>query len=203
VECDTKGATIYYTLDGTVPDESSIEYTAPFTLDQSCTVKACAYKDGLKPGYVTEKFISVYDPEKNGVNYEYFLGKWEVLPDFNTLVPENSGTVYSFNLGHIQTRESNFGIRFQGFVDIPKEDEYTFYVNSDDGSRLFIDGKQLVDNDGLHGVLEKSGRAKLTTGKHAIRVDYMQGGDGMEIGISWEGPGFGKQRLGAYSLFKN
>ena len=43
ISCETEGTTIYYTTDGTTPDDESTEYTAPITVDQTMTIKAIAY----------------------------------------------------------------------------------------------------------------------------------------------------------------
>ena len=50
--CATDGATIYYTTDGTTPDETSMQYYNPFVIDSTCTLKARAFKGGMDPSNV-------------------------------------------------------------------------------------------------------------------------------------------------------
>ena len=50
----------------------------------------------------------------------------------------------------------HFFTRWTGLLRIPKDGKYTFYTVSDDGSRVYIDGKQVVDNGGLHAMDEKN-----------------------------------------------
>ena len=50
--CATEGATIYYTTDGTTPDETSMQYYNPFVIDSTCTLKARAFKGGMDPSNV-------------------------------------------------------------------------------------------------------------------------------------------------------
>ena len=60
ISCETEGAVIRYTLDGTVPTESSAEYTEPIVLSETTTIKARAFAAGVGPSpVVTGKFILV------------------------------------------------------------------------------------------------------------------------------------------------
>lgn len=68
----------------------------------------------------------------------------------------------------------DFAVRYSGFLLVEKEGEYEFSLTSDDGSMLYIDNSVLVDNDGLHDMSEKTGRRKLSTGRHALMLDYSQ-----------------------------
>lgn len=67
-----------------------------------------------------------------------------------------------------------FYIRWTGFIEIPTDGKYTFFLESDDGSRLFIDNKQVLDNGGAHGMEEVPGDINLTAGKHAIKVEFFE-----------------------------
>lgn len=72
------------------------------------------------------------------------------------------------------TRNENFAIRWEAPLIVDTESDYTFRVVSDDGAILQIDGTPIVDNDGAHGVQEKSGPVHLVKGTHGISVDYFQ-----------------------------
>jgi hypothetical protein len=67
---------------------------------------------------------------------------------------------------------------------------YVFYVNSDDGARLRIGGKDVVVNDGVHGLTEVQGEVVLEAGWHPIELLYFQGTGGQGLQVTWEGPGF-------------
>lgn len=58
IGCATADAKVYYTLDGNDPTSESTEYTAPFTLDKTATVKAIAYKGEDKSSVVTKEFVA-------------------------------------------------------------------------------------------------------------------------------------------------
>lgn len=106
------------------------------------------------------------------------------LPDFSTLTPV--GSIYtktldvptrSFDSGFpgVTDRFEWFAIRYTGSFQVNQEGEYGFRLVSDDGSRLFIDGQKLIDNDGVHASASASGSVYLTPGTHQIEVDYFQG----------------------------
>ena len=68
-----------------------------------------------------------------------------------------------------------FVIEYNGRFWIEQAGDYDFSLSSDDGSRLYIDGKLVINNDGLHSIEERSGSATLKTGVHRVRVSYFQG----------------------------
>jgi hypothetical protein len=95
----------------------------------------------------------------------------------------------------------HFATRWTGLVRIPAGGEWTFFTESDDGSRLFVDGKQLLDNGGAHGMQEASGAITLSKGDHPIAIDYFDQGGVGGIRFSWKGPGVDKQIVPGEALF--
>jgi putative heme-binding domain-containing protein len=100
-------------------------------------------------------------------------------------------------------QNDRFALRFSGILQVPKSGQYTFYTNSDDGSRIYIGTKLLVNNDGLHGMSEKSASIDLPVGPHPIVVTYFDNGGGDGLVVSWSGPGFEKQKISADRLTVN
>jgi len=168
----TSNASIHYTTDGTIPTEKSAIYSQPFELTDYTIVKAKAFEKGKQPSDVSQIEVEAFDPKVNGLNYEYFEGEWSKIPDFDKLSPLKKGKSTGFDIAAIKAREDHFGIKFQSTISIPSSGNYTFYLLSDDGSKLYIDGKLIIDNDGPHGEIEKTGNIQLTQGKHFFRVDY-------------------------------
>jgi PA14 domain-containing protein len=72
------------------------------------------------------------------------------------------------------SRNENFAIRWEAPLIVDTESDYTFRIVSDDGAIVQIDGTPIVDNDGAHGVQEKSGPVHLVRGTHILSVDYFQ-----------------------------
>jgi hypothetical protein len=106
------------------------------------------------------------------------------LPDFSKLKP--AGSIYTsslniptqdFKLGFpgVTKRNEWFAIDYTGRFWIDKPGMYTFILTSDDGARLYIDDRMVVDNDGLHPPMDVSGGISLGPGIHGIRVSYFQG----------------------------
>jgi putative membrane-bound dehydrogenase-like protein len=79
----------------------------------------------------------------------------------------------------------NFTVHWAGLVRIPRDGVYSFFTDSDDGSRLSIDGRQVVNNGGFHAMREKRGSVELKAGDHEIAIDYIQGGGDHGCKVSW------------------
>ena len=72
-----------------------------------------------------------------GLNYSSYEGEWENLPDFTRLPALKHGVTTNFTL-QVRTRDSNVGLAFSGYFKAPRDGEYTFWLKSDDGSKLYI-----------------------------------------------------------------
>lgn len=68
-----------------------------------------------------------------------------------------------------------FALKTSTTLIVPEDGSYTFRLNSDDGSKLFIDNRLVIDNDGLHGATAKEATITLSKGEHALNLDYFQG----------------------------
>ncbi len=133
------------------------------------------------------------------VNYEYYEGTWDILPDFDSLTPMHTGMASNFDLRH-RNKEDNFGFRFRGIIEITDSGEYQFFTVSDDGSQLFINDALIVNNDGLHGLQERSGRIFLVAGRHVMEVTYFEKGGSNELFVLYEGPKISRQIIPASIL---
>ena len=170
--CATRDADIRYTLDGTPPTEKSPVYTLPFTVTDYAVISAKGFLKGLVSGDVSTLVIDGYDPVINGLNYACYEGDFNKLPDFSTLSSLKQGTALSLDPSKLKSREDHFALDFKGYLNIPTSGTYTFSLISDDGSKLYMDGILIADNDGNHGEKEVTGTIPLLKGKHVIRIGY-------------------------------
>lgn len=206
--CETPNSTIRYTLDGTDPTENSALYEKSFELTESTTLKMKAFAPDRKASQTyTWKFEKAVPKEavslpsaKPGLKYDYFEKFFVTTEDLDKVEPVSSGITGNFNIGE-KKRENYFGFRYSGYIKIPQEGIYTFYLKSNDGSRLYIHGEELIENDANHGAVEEPGSIALKPGFHKIVVKYMQCGGGKSLLVSWDGPGMAKQEIPAKALF--
>jgi alpha-L-rhamnosidase len=188
-------AEIRYTLDGSIPNLNSTQFTKPFTfkLKKSTTIKARVFKNGVKESNISTSRIVLIDSVKNGWNYKYYAGSWNKLPNYAELKPQIIGNVYDFDLSEFSKLNNEFGILFSSELEIKENGEYIFYLKSNDGSKLFINEKLIINADGLHGFSGGSKKLNLSKGKHKIRLEYFQAGGGKGLELLYEGPNIEKQ----------
>ncbi|NOQ77216.1 MAG: hypothetical protein GQ475_05420, partial [Methylococcaceae bacterium] len=134
-----------------------------------------------------------------GVNFEYFQGRWNSLPDFNNTTIVKQGIAHNFNL-QPRLRDNDFGFRHFAQIKVPTTGDYQFFLTSDDGSKLFIDGQILVNNDGLHGALTRGASIHLAAGLHRIEVHFFEASGGQRLDVEWQGPDFARQVISSKSL---
>ena len=121
------------------------------------------------------------------------MGLWEKLPDFVKMKPDRTGVTDRFDLNSIKTNKDHYALLFFAPFRVTEEGNYTFYIGSNDGSRLWVDNRLTIDNNGLHGYQMKQGMIALKKGEHVLMVEYFQAGAGQELKVFWKRPGGEKE----------
>jgi len=208
LQSPSPGAVIHYTLDGSQPSVASPRYDRPFWVHHTTVLKARTlvgeeasrvetWKLAQAEAQIGEAHSGLYP----GLMLHYYEGAWEQLPDFGALSPARSFPVKTLSAENLN-RTEDFGLRAQGYFLAPREGVYTFYLSSDDGSRLSLGETQLIDHDGVHGMNERSASIALGLGYHPLQLDFFQhlGGRGLRLEV--EGPGLPRQEAGPDLLFQ-
>lgn len=134
-----------------------------------------------------------------GLRWEYFEGTFRRCADLEGQTPKATGETAELRLAPVR-RDQQFGMRFEGVIDVPTRGEYRFWTRSDDGTTLDVDGKRVVDNDGEHGPVERSGAVTLEPGPHTFELRFTQNGGGFEMSVEWAAPGIARGKIPASVL---
>ena len=97
--------------------------------------------------------------------------------------------------------EDNFSIKWVGYVKIAREANYTFHTLSDDGVRLWIDGRPVINNWGDHAATHNSGGISLKEGYHSLRLDFYENGGVAEIRLYWSCDRFAREIVPPANLY--
>ncbi|GHT38665.1 metallophosphatase [Bacteroidia bacterium] len=132
------------------------------------------YPSGISPVDETGlNFLpaAAVNPTIQGANYTYYEGKFESVDELDKATPLESGTTK--NIGIDDTDKRDFAYEYRACIKVPEKAVYYFFTNSDDGSKLFIDGKLVVDNDGSHSMKRINGYVPLEAGFHDFKLRYI------------------------------
>jgi len=136
------------------------------------------------------------------LNYEFYEGSptGNTVDNIPTAGALGTGTVSDFDVDALQAAVdpgdgNTFSVRWTGFINIDTDETYTFYSSSDDGSKVFIDGIEVVDNDGLHGVEEESGTIILTAGTYSFEALFFENSGGEFMSVSYSSPSISKTTI--------
>lgn len=148
------------------------------------------------------QFSAVNPSCTNVLDYEFYDGTpaGNTVDNIPTTGALGSGQIGNFNVNTLQNTvdpgdADSFAIRYTGYIQIATAGSYTFFTTSDDGSKLFIDGTQIVNNDGDHGAQERQGTVSLTSGLHEIQILFCENGGGQVLEVRYQGPSIAKQLL--------
>ncbi len=180
---------IHYTTDGSEPTIGSPRYEGPFGVSDTTTVKARSFHDGAAVSSSAAMTLQRVAPwpaltnapsDTGSLLLQRYLGNWDALPDFAAASPP------------VQSQEPSItaepGNEFEGRVysgrfRVDLCEVYRFALESDDGSRLYVDDYLVIDNDGLHGPQVLTGTAPLAAGWHEIRLEWFNKSGGATLDL--------------------
>jgi hexosaminidase len=192
--------TLRYTTNGQAPDTSSLEVKGSVQVVHTAVIKAAYFNESGGHGDVVTVQVHIgpirapshVDP---GLSVEYYEGQWgETLPDFGKLSPLSASVVNTIDTAS-RKRDENYALKFTGTIDIPTDGPYTFWMTSDDGAQLSIADALVIDEDGGHAALTKSGTVTLDKGRYPFEVTFYQVGGPAILDVSVAAPGLTKGHI--------
>ena len=186
---DIEDAEIYYTIDGSTPTVNSTKYEGPVKVETNLFLKSVTYKNGQYSEVAENLFYAKAPKGEAPIEFKLYRNYTsETLPDFTKFGrAAATGYVSNFTLNElpINDNEDDFAVIFSSNIIIKEAGKYRFLLGSDDGSKLIIDDKVIIDNDGSHTYKEKMGVAELSKGEHIIKVEYFEDCDGQMLNLSY------------------
>ncbi len=149
--------------------------TSLVTLEPEAAVK----EEDMLPGSV----VKVYQIPANAQKIPRISEKQK--PRFAGILPKFD----NISGGDFKQLDNDFSLTGNGYLKIEKEGTYSFHIWSDDGSKLFINDQQVIDNDGPHGVEYGEVSIAMKKGYFPFRLEYFQGGGGKFLSFNWKKPG--------------
>lgn len=186
-------------LDGQTPEQYQAQVKALEEKRNQLQAQVTEIEQQFQQAYQQRYGDQLSMSDLDELTFRFYRDSWQKLPDFDNLHPETVGRVPSqrFDIS-LATRNTAFGFVFDGFIKVPQDGEYTFYLDSDDGSRLTIGQEVVIEYDGIHGLgREKQQTLTLQQGRLPIRLEYFQNLHGLGLKVAWSGPGFGRRSLAA------
>jgi len=214
---ETNGAVLRYTTNGTDPTYQSPIMPGELELTNDTTfINVRAFlpngtkSEVNKANFIVNKPVSVplisniipTEVINSGLNSEYFQNvTLQKLPDMDTYEPTSTSVVPNVGVSQRPAGEDNFLLRFTGYINVPKDGLYTFYLISDDGSKLFLHNSLIIDNDYVQAPTERSGQIGLKAGYHPVKIEFLEYAGAQTLQLYMRTPGGVRQLVLDEELF--
>ncbi|MEG1664216.1 MAG: family 20 glycosylhydrolase [Mucinivorans sp.] len=193
VESILPNITIRYTTDGTMPTTTSTKYEGKFPITSSAKYRFRGFRPDSTSGevYTAEYRKEVCAPaieplptKASMTQYEY---KGRKCADITTAPKVKQWALDSVALP--AGLKGWLGLIYQGMFEVPQDGIYSFSLKSNDGSMLYVDGAELINNDGPHGDKVMVVQKALAKGLHSVRGEFfdMNNGGCFQVKIKGEG----------------
>jgi len=181
-----------YTTDGSLPATSSPVLNKQLVIKEPVTIKLAAFTDAGLRGDI---YSLVYKKEalqeaevvsgvSAGLQCQYYKKYFLRTGGMTSVQPDSQFTVQNIEVPAAIVAPS-FGLKYTGYIDIPETGVYSFYLLCDDGGTLTIGDKEVVNNDGQHAPVEKSGQVALKKGLHPIVLNFIEAGGGFTLNLKY------------------
>jgi hexosaminidase len=217
-------AKIFYTTDGSAPDENSKSYDKPFEIEvkegEKIDVKTVVVNEKGRKSVPYGATVWRREPLAasegtfltNGVDFRIYEQKFTSVDEINlaNLVKQEifpkPGTAKTLGLMEFRERLSEnapFAVEFVGYINVPKDEIYEFELNADDGASLTIDSEKIVNNDGVkEKPAAQSGIVPLKKGFHRFELKYFKNEGKWTLGLRWGIKGQPLRFFSANELFR-
>lgn len=189
VESPLSDMKIHYTLDGSIPETTSPLLSEPISISEPVVLKMALFSPAGIRGEIYSLNFKASEmkkpatPEKveTGLTCDFFKKYYKNTKEIIGKADE------SFVVTNIKAPKEapSFGLIFNGYIDVPETGVYSFFFTCDDGGVLYIADEMVVDNDGQHSPILKSGQAALEKGMHPFKLDFLEGGGGYTLKLQY------------------
>lgn len=153
---------------------------------------------GLAAYLLRDQYTENETAPASGIGFVFYEGSFPKVADMLKATPKFEAQMDNLDLRAALTKVpttnkkppgSNFSVRYHGLLEVPADGEYKFSTRADDGCVLSIDGKMIVNNDGIHAPQDREGKVTLKKGRHSLEILFSQAGGGYEMFVKWQPPG--------------
>ena len=180
-----------YTTDGSLPGLKSTLLNSPLEIKKNTFIRMAAFTPQGRRGDIYDLHYTQQDlatpvntlVSTPGLACNYYPGEYKNAKSISG-EPKTVFTMESLTVPKAANAPA-FCLKYQGYLDIPADGIYSFYLNCDDGGILHIANRMVVDNDGPHGPFEKTGQVALRKGLQPITLDFIEGGGGYTLKLKY------------------
>lgn len=197
------GMSVKRTRDGSVPRATSEGFDRPFVMTESGEISVAFMRaNGAVGKPVSVRFLRVEEPVGrlvSGLWADWYSGRFRDVDGFSGSVERTDVPTWANQWRFLG---DPFGVRFHGVLAIPADGVYTFYLRSDDGSRLRVGGRDLIDLTQVGGTESGAIQVRLVKGRYPFELLYFNAGGSRELLWEVEAAGFRRRSVPTEWLFR-
>lgn len=208
VPAGSDAAEVRFTLDGSDVTEDSQPYSEPLGITEPVIIQTrsfntrggslLAWREIKKVEYLPA--VEPTNPEP-GLLCHVYAGAFSTVGEMNHRRASGTVEVEGIDLSPAPA-PNGFGFEFIGYLRVEKDGVYTFWLGSDDGAVLILDGKVAVDNDGKHQARWREAPIALRSGFHELRLLYFDAAGEKSLELEWKAPGGERVAVPRSALFR-